>query len=575
MEIKDTVGKVRLNFRVPDFRHYSPSRTGRQIDCKHTVQLGAARATFKITLDLYAEPQSYRETKVYEWKSPSSKPSPRVSASRQITPKFPVKNSPLQHRRNVKLSDQHDAAVMKSPVNAYGCSPSSPRIKKSALQELYTKGGIEEIIHGDSQWPSKNASPNAMFKSTKSQQIMAPLDGDQFDVRILVDCIHTNIPAPLMCKIKITSGIGDRPEQRRDLTLEGLSGSKWRGLLVPRVSVKPYDLLIDGALNAWLEFTFTEEVLHCSPDSLVTLSRDLRSLLQDHHSSADAELITTDGGRIPAHLAVLKARSSLLSTCKILSKTDCDIALMVDGRSPNVLKPRVLLFENSSGVESSDSNLSYDGAEKLSPERYCTSVKISCTDDTLNVGLKSPVKLNLSPVKRNPLHASPVKLASSERLALFSRRNEQPSNRKPLTEKSINDPTTNLSDEESQIGEEEKSLKDLNQCFIECNDTKDSSLTSMMDGVPNIDEDDPITELKENFSRLNTKNKSPLISSLHKRSNHKHQERVLIQVNMSSSVTRQFIEWVYTGECSNRLFALQASAVTDCLPCRIYDNLSN
>ncbi|KAF2361592.1 SKP1/BTB/POZ domain [Trinorchestia longiramus] len=573
MEIKELEGRMRLNIRVPNYwQQVSYEKHG--FECQKDVQVGAARVTLNIKLDLFAEQKKYRPIlfhksrfdgrshRTIEWTSPR-----RKGTSPGAQKKIAFSHSPETKATN--YAEQMSSVLMNCHKNSPG-SPASPRIKKSALQDLYTKGGIGEIIYGDSKPVSKTNSPYSNWSHEKAvqhssknnvlkEEEITDAESDQLDVVILVECTRTNIPSSMLRHLEMTSGIGERPEQLRKLVYDEEHGvaecaGQWIGLLVPRVSVRSYSLLEEGALGAWLEIGFPVQVLNSCQNSLLTLSRDLGVMLETHDSSTDAVLITTDHGKLPAHLAILRARSNLLGSCKILSHTNCDIALMVDGRSPTLNKPPSLLQAASSELRPSDSCSSFetDNRENFSERNNQLNTVNESSDMDIIDAEKVPAqgfkrvtkKIGKSPLRKPPMAKLSPKLTSSDRLALFSKHSEL--GRMPLKEKRENLRLCSLRNEESK----ENQAKDLNQCFIECNDTKDTLLSSTMDVLHSDEKDNSLSEFKESFSQLDLRSTPSSKRVLQKSSSHKD-NRVYIQVNMSTSVAKQFLEWVYTGESSH------------------------
>lgn len=337
----------------------------------------------------------------------------------------------------------------------------------------------------------------------------------------------------------------------------------WQGTLVPRISIKTYNLLLNDSLQAWITFSIPREMLpSCEPrDSLLSLSRDMGYLLKSGSSSADALILTADGDQLPAHLAIIRTRSSLLTSSTILNESKYDIGIMVDGKSPATKKlgarqgasriigatkpaskgcypPSVVTVysseedSSSSGFDSNANNCTESDNDEV---QYC-SPKL---DKRIN--FKTRTNVFKTPTKQMNYLRSPSRTASSERL----HPHRYP--RSPLTKAHLDSPSKKFSDKKGKISKDEV-VRDLNQCFIECSD-KNLSLATTLNSKPDSTElsadDDTFAGELKNFDHLSIDGKLHCVDTL---ACSDVTDKVLIKVNMSTSVTKQFLEWIYTGQ---------------------------
>ena len=321
----------------------------------------------------------------------------------------------------------------------------------------------------------------------------------------------------------------------------------WCGTLVPRISIKTYNLLQDGCLHAWINISVPREVLAGAgpEDSLASLSADMRHLMESGDASADALLLTSDGGKLPAHLAILRIRSSLLSSCTILNESKYDIGIMVDGRSPVKRK----IYAKNAQLTAKPSSV--NTAQQCTDNEYssdCESTLLSQYSNSENEENYSKYNGNNCLNTRIEIVKNPSKTMNNKRACTNVLYKQHM--RSPLTKISCNSPSnkTISKNREQTASLDHDIVRDLNQCFIECNDTKNVSLTSNLNNAENtsVSSEQKYEVFKENYDnvRLNENRCKPDLAQ----DREQQTDKVLIKVSMSSSVTKQFLQWIYTGK---------------------------
>ena len=215
----------------------------------------------------------------------------------------------------------------------------------------------------------------------------------------------------------------------------------------------------------------------------------------------------------------------------MINQSECDIAIMVDGKKPNVID----------NVKAKYNDDTYHLEENLrspmtrTPKKRTTPIKSSRSRDVTPNKRGTPSKSSSARdytkkvlfAERSPRkvvsNCTKAKLSSEDRLAML--------NRALLDETDM-----------TSSGVERTVLKDLNQCFIEGQDTVNESLTSTLD-MPANKLNIPY-DITDQLSNLNVTDEKQLGCAL-KDSNDAN--KVCIKVNMSTSVTKELLSWIYSG----------------------------
>lgn len=196
MEVNEDCCEVTYELRVPHFSMYKVQHNAPQFDAPHydaarlgaaasqltqhkTLNVGSFRASLAITLDLF---------------------------DRKVVAKNPADVELMS--KNVRFKPQPSPSKFSSgsssPFKSSDSTVKSPRFKKSVLKELYTFGGIEEVIYAtdDADSPSKMGrlcSP----RERKQLQCVASDVGDPYNVGIKVTCTHTSAPWQLLRYLQV------------------------------------------------------------------------------------------------------------------------------------------------------------------------------------------------------------------------------------------------------------------------------------------------------------------------------------------------------------------------------------
>lgn len=177
MEVAADSADVSYSLRVPNFAGYTDvSPKSKLLSCVRHLHAEGVRASFTITLNLF----DTRLTKGVHFH-------PKMST--QITDHV----SPLRSQFN-------------------SCSP---RTKKASFKELYTYGGIEEVIYtedDDSSSRTRYTSPinrrgqhSRLPPSGGTPDCGAVDRGEAYNVGVTVTCTHSSVPWQLLRHLQVTA----------------------------------------------------------------------------------------------------------------------------------------------------------------------------------------------------------------------------------------------------------------------------------------------------------------------------------------------------------------------------------
>lgn len=135
------------------------------------------------------------------------------------------------------------------------------------------------------------------------------------DVGITLTCLGSSIAFPhidIYCNVAGRGQAHDKKVEQVTGTMRvgGHAPPTWQGVLVPRLALRVFDLLPQDTLTATLRFVVRADDVWRFDDPLEELSTQLKELRKGKYS--DITILTSDGAAIPAHSSILRARSELL-----------------------------------------------------------------------------------------------------------------------------------------------------------------------------------------------------------------------------------------------------------------------
>lgn len=333
------------------------------------------------------------------------------------------------------------------------------------------------------------------------------------DIGITLSCLTSNITSPdidIYCNVV---GRGQAHEKKLDHMVEDLNVSDhvtptWQGVLVPRLALHVFNLLPQDTLTATLRFVVRADDVWRFNDPLEEMSAQLGELRTGKYS--DVTIVTSDGATLPAHSLILNARSELLQAD---NEAKCSPDSFEKHTTPQSVKCHKT--ERKQPATPIDSML---GSDMSSLSGYHSLSSSSCVSSPLGrpesslVGRVTPAspapsiptprrlftpsntmgeKRFLSPCKSSPSKRPAPKVTSSPRRRVFQQENETPK-RSPLPPLSCHS----------------------------VNSTSSSSSTTPSKA--------PLKKLEIWMPR--------------------YEVSQTVKVNMSSSVAKAMLDWIYTGE---------------------------
>lgn len=366
------------------------------------------------------------------------------------------------------------------------------------------------------------------------------------DVGITLTCLRSSIAFP---HIDISCNVVGRG-QAHEKKLEQVDEGTWQGVLVPRLALHVFDLLPQDTLTATLRFIVRSDDVWRFSDPLEDLSAELRDLQKGKYS--DVTILTTDGVAIPAHSLILHARSDLLQG------TPHEVNHSLDSLEEH-MTPKTKRERPETPLDSTFGSdlLSLSGYHSLTASSLSSSSVSSPSESSLlgaTVPSASPVVSSCTPRRRfTPTHStgdkrnlSPCKFSSSKRLT------PRVTSASPVP----NNPTPR-------------------RLFTPIHSTGDKRILSpckfspSKHPVPRITPSSPRRRVLQRENETPRRSPAPPVScqSVHSStsacspSSKAPLKEVEVNVprsvgghtlrlNMSASVARAMLDWIYTGECS-------------------------
>nr|XP_045602213.1 uncharacterized protein LOC123760572 [Procambarus clarkii] len=407
------------------------------------------------------------------------------------------------------------------------------------------------------------------------ENVCASQDPMNSNIGISLECVKCNINHP---GIEVYCSVKGRDQHEKRLARSGDGGWKWQGILVSRVTLDVFKLLIDDVLTAHLRFVVSEHDMAKTLDSREHLIRHLGKL-QKTGVYSDIEILTSDGIRLPAHCAILNARSNLLQ--KVQSRREShesenvSTTPLAGTRTPSA-KPSLTraetplnsTFEGVSSICCSVTSLSPDSSSS-----NCGKLQLSSASSILAKGRSlppisgSPVRCLFSSSRTTPSKlgmtshnkyrlnnstVSPSKLQTpattfprkrlvspSQRLLSPTKRSLSPTKRSLSPSKRLVTSSKHLSTPSPSFAEipSRRMLRTPEKNDGELPDTFHTEPLPSDGGIcfPTGESRTPLKQLENQCL------KSPI-------------KQVFVKVNMSSSVTEQLLEWIYIGKQNSYMF---------------------
>nr|XP_053651905.1 uncharacterized protein LOC128701951 [Cherax quadricarinatus] len=356
------------------------------------------------------------------------------------------------------------------------------------------------------------------------------------NVGLSLECLKCSIYLP---DIEVHCSVAGRDQHEKKLARSSGDGLKWQGILVTRVALRVFKLLEDDVLTANLRFVVCGSDLTRAVDSLENLSRQL---VEIHKTGiySDVEIVTSDGDRLPAHRAVLHARSNLLQkTQKKPGSENISATPLADQGTP---KGESNPPRTETPINSTFGSMSSQGCHSVtfvSPDssnsNTCRTVLTSTASHTptkvtfAQHATISPARCLFSPNKTPSKRAlTPNTASPSKRLLTHS----TPSGKHTHT-------PSNSSVQGAHVTKNART-----PCKKLYHNTADSRDYPQM---PATLDPEPFSAGCDSYSPTSA-SRTPLKQL----DNHQLSDTTTIssiKVHMSGTVTRQLLQWIYTGDC--------------------------
>lgn len=366
------------------------------------------------------------------------------------------------------------------------------------------------------------------------------------NIGISLHCLKCNVNHP---DIEIYCSVVGRDQHEKKLAQVSGNGLRWQGILVPRLALGIFKLLVDDQLTARLRFVVNGSDMSRAVPSIENLSRHLRELLKTGMYS-DMEVITNEGTRLPAHRAILHARSSLLQKAEVTKRRG------TDGTSTTVSLPETEATKVEFDVPKSETPINSTFGSVSSGYQSVTSSSPDSSHKSVPSPLSSPAKGHRSPTKISHVVTPSFRVSfAPQSMSSFtptfipcrtppSKCRLNPSGTSPTkrfltpdrisSSKRMNTPTA--SPLKRPIGSLEESTP--------CRKLYDQSPKD--DPHPAAPRTNSPSVHRSRCSSTSVE-RTPLRELMHQRLGGSREE-LAVKVNMSATVTQQLLEWIYTGE---------------------------
>ncbi|XP_068246471.1 uncharacterized protein [Palaemon carinicauda] len=216
------------------------------------------------------------------------------------------------------------------------------------------------------------------------------------DIGIVLKCNSCNVNMP---DIEVYSKVQGNEPHEKTLPQVSKKDMTWKGILIARAGLKVFRLLKNDQLMAKIRFVVKGCDMTTAVGGVESLSKDMRALLK-RGSYSDADIITSDGIKLPVHLAVLCQRSDLLQRISAGKKRQLTFTATPD--------KKMIKWENESSEDETKCDKDYLIHAKPETPINSTFGSISSGYQSCSSRASSPEHFLQQSTSKDKIYSSPV-----------------------------------------------------------------------------------------------------------------------------------------------------------------------
>lgn len=378
------------------------------------------------------------------------------------------------------------------------------------------------------------------------------------NIGISLRCLKCNVNHPDM---EIYCSVSGRDQHEKQLTQDHGDELRWQGILVPRLALGIFKLLVDDQLTARLRFVVKGSDMERAVPSVENLTRHLRELHKTGMYS-DMEVITSEGATLPAHRAILHARSSLLQKAAVTKRRGTDIATTTS-LEPDTKDELHHPSCSDTPINSTFGSVSSGYESVAFPSPDSSQKSIPSPQSSPAGGHKSPVKMSRVTTPTSRVHCVPHAMASPGKLPSTPTKQSYSSSRTSSSKRLLT-PTRISPTKRFLTPSRMSSGRRINN--PSASSPVKRPVTSLDAATPRRrlyhHHDEGLKDDPPHPASLRADSPSPRLGrcsfsnvertplrELNQQQVGGSWEVLTVRVNMSTTVTQQLLEWIYTGEC--------------------------